>query len=600
MSIHYLIKPVNPNAHLFEVRLSVDEPSEAGHIVSLPNWIPGSYMIRDFSRNIVWIRATSAGQDIPLQKLDKSRWQAPPVSAALEIVYEVYAWDLSVRAAHLDAGHGFFNGTSVFLCVDGAEDKAVDIRILPPDGESFDDWRLASSLTQTNVDARGFGDYRAESYDELIDHPVEMGTFTRVGFEACGVPHEVILTGRFEADLERLAADLKTICEYHINFFASPAPMEKYLFLVMVVGEGYGGLEHRASTSLLVSRKNLPAPGLAEINDDYLEFLGLCSHEYFHTWNVKRIKPAVFIPYRLQRESYTSLLWAFEGITSYYDDLALVRSGLIEQKTYLKLLGKMITRVYRGSGRLKQSVADSSFDAWTKFYKQDENSPNAVVSYYAKGAVVALLLDCEMRKRSAGNVCLDDLMLRLWNDWRESGGKGVDDAGIEELVSELTGESLRDFFDRAVRSTEDLPLTEALKVLGVQDNWRAALSRTDAGGTAKKKKKQQLTLGLKCKPHPKGFEVTHVLDGGAAQAGGLAAGDQVIALDGYATDPAEMDAILSRRNDGDELAVNYFRHGELRKTSLRIKVAPKDTCWLSVLDNGQALCDDWLSGRKRR
>ena len=303
MTIQYQIRPSDPHAHLFSVRLSFKVNSDEPVVLTLPNWIPGSYMIRDFSRNIVRINANCNGEVCSLQKMDKSRWQLLNCKGQVQIDYDVYAWDLSVRAAHLDNSHGFFNGTSVFLAVEGRENDAVSVEILPPEGGQYSAWKLASSLSPVEVSPAGFGHYQASDYDELIDHPVEMGDFTRITFDACNVPHEVVLTGRFDADLDRISRDLKTICEYQIRFFGEPAPMDKYVFLVMVVGNGYGGLEHRASTSLLVSRKHLPAVGATEISDDYLEFLGLCSHEYFHTWNVKRIKPAVFVPYKLQRES---------------------------------------------------------------------------------------------------------------------------------------------------------------------------------------------------------------------------------------------------------------------------------------------------------
>lgn len=595
MSIQYQIKPQSPNAHIYEVVLRLSKPNSEGQCFSLPNWIPGSYMIRDFSKNIVEIQAFACGKKISLEKTGKNSWKTEPNLPELELRYSVYAWDLSVRAAHLDAQHGFFNGTSVFIEAIGFEAEPIQLEIIPPDGEAYKNWKLASSLIPSDVDSLGFGHYLAVNYDELLDHPVEMGEFERVSFEACGVPHDIVLTGRFDADLDRICADLKTICEYHIHFFGLPAPVEKYVFLVMVVGNGYGGLEHRASTSLLVSRKNLPAKGVSGINDDYLDFLGLCSHEYFHTWNVKRIKPAAFVPYKLESEVYTQLLWAFEGITSYYDDLALVRCGLIDEKRYLKLLGKTITRVYRGAGRLKQSVGDSSFDAWSKFYKQDENAPNAIVSYYAKGSLIALCLDAEMRVRSNNEVGLDDLMRRLWTDWKKT-QKGLEEREIEEIVSELVGISLHDFFDLAIRSTKDLPLEAALEHFGTDTFWRAAKTATDLGGEANEEVQKPAT-GMRWKAHAKGIELTHVLDGGAAQLGGLSAGDLVIAVDSYAIDPAGLELYLSRTCAGQTLTVAFFRHDELHSVEIALQEAEKDTCYLIASPKGESAFSSWLSSK---
>ena len=594
MSIHYQIIPENPAAHLYRVRLTVSDPASDGQGFALPNWIPGSYMIRDFSKNIVTLEASCEGAPVTLEKLDKSRWRARPVSGTLELDYLVYAWDLSVRTAHLDETHGFFNGTSVFLSVDGQEDAPATLEILPPVSTELGDWEVASSLHTVEVDARGFGRYSAEDYDELIDHPVEMGTFTRVSFTACEVPHEIILTGRFDADLDRLAADLKTICEYHINFFGKPAPMSRYVFLVMVVGDGYGGLEHRASTALLASRKHLPHKGMKEISEDYLEFLGLCSHEYFHTWNVKRIKPAAFTPYQLQQESYTRLLWAFEGITSYYDDLSLVRCGLISNERYLQLLGKMITRVWRGSGRLRQSVSDSSFDAWNKFYKQDENAPNAIVSYYAKGAVIAAALDATMRERSGGQASLDDLMHQLWDDWQVT-GRGVGEDEVEAIAAKITGAPLDDFFDHALRGTDDLPLGRMLATLGVDVHWRPANSRSDLGGDAGGGRATPLTLGARYRAHAKGLEITHVFDDGAAQKAGLSAGDVVVAVDEMSTDPAGLDQLLSRRQSGETVSFHYFRLDVLYSVRVVLQPAPADTCYLTISETCKDVAADWLS-----
>ncbi|HBR97300.1 MAG TPA: peptidase M61 [Gammaproteobacteria bacterium] len=596
MSIHYQITPIDPHAHLFEVQLSFATPQRE-QVFSLPNWIPGSYMIRDFSRHIVQISAWSGSNELPLRKLDKSHWLVSDIHDELQLIYQVYAWDLSVRAAHLDASHGFFNGTSVFLTVDGQEEAAVTVDILPPEGDDYAAWQVATSLPQSDVDARGYGRYTAADYDELIDHPVEMGDFTRVTFDACGVPHEVVLTGRFDADLERVCADLKTICEYQINFFGQPAPMDRYVFLIMVVGDGYGGLEHRASTSLLVSRRHLPAVGEDAITDDYLEFLGLCSHEYFHTWNVKRIKPAAFTPYQLQQESHTTQLWAFEGITSYYDDLVLVRCGLIDAARYLKVLSKTLTRVYRGAGRRKQSVSDSSFDAWNKFYKQDENAPNAIVSYYAKGALVALSLDVELRKRSDGQVSMDQLMHRLWQDWRETGNGLAEDA-IERLAAELVGEDMSGFFDHAVRGTEDLPLEASFATLGVDCRWRAAASLTDMGGEAKTFDRPPLSLGMRYKAHDQGVQLVQVFEGGAAMLAGLSAGDVIVAVERYAMSVKQLERLQQRKRAGDALAVHFFRHGELREATLVLQAAEEDTCYLVARDDASDAMAAWLGSRQ--
>ncbi len=294
--IRYTLRPAAPSAHRFEVTCTVETPDPAGQCFALPAWIPGSYLIRDFARHIIAIRAEAGGTPVRLDKLDRHTWQAAPLKTGipLTVICEIHAWDLSVRGAHLDETHGFFNGTSVFLPAIGLEDAPCLVDIQPPQGTQFKSWKIATSLEPARGEPgcakrHGFGLYRADSYDDLIDHPVEMGTFSLTTFTACGVPHEVAITGRHDCDLERLSADLKQVCEWQIRFFGEPAPMKRYVFLVTAIGEGYGGLEHRASTALLCSRNDLPYAGMTGLPEGYRTFLGLCSHEYFHTWNVKLI-----------------------------------------------------------------------------------------------------------------------------------------------------------------------------------------------------------------------------------------------------------------------------------------------------------------------
>lgn len=576
--IRYAITPANPAAHLFEVTLTVDAPDPAGQRFMLPAWIPGSYMIREFARNIVRIVAKAGATPVTLRKLDKHTWQAGPLPARarrLTVTCEVYAWDLSVRGAHLDATHGFFNGTSVFLRVEGREDAPCLVDIRPPGGKAYADWRVATTLPPAKGERGaaqpwGFGLYRAANYDELIDHPVEMGRFTLARFKAGGVPHEVAISGRHDCDTARLAADLARICAWQIRLFHGPRgkpPFRRFLFLVTAVGEGYGGLEHRSSTALLCSRNDLPAPAMGKMTDAYRGFLGLCSHEYFHCWNVKRIRPAVFQPYDLARENYTTLLWAFEGFTSYYDDIALVRSGAITREAYLDLLGKTIATVQRGSGRLKQSVAESSFDAWIKYYRQDENSPNALVSYYAKGSLIALALDLTLRSRSDGRVSLDDLMRALWQRHGAT-GRGVEKGEIPRLAEEISGLKLRPLFAAWVHGTGDLPLKPLLAAAGVELQWERANSTP--------------WLGARTRAEGAEVKLANVFDGGPAQAAGLSAHDVLCAIDGLRVTRDNLDTLLGRHRDGDSVQVHAFRRDELMTFTLTLADAPRDVARLRI------------------
>lgn len=566
-AVAYAIVPKDLAAHLFQVTLTVQEPSPEGQLLALPAWIPGSYMIREFARNIVQIRAEADGQPVALAKLDKHSWQAPPVEGALTVQYDVYAWDLSVRAAHLDQTHGFFNGTSVFLRVAGQEHVPHVVDIVRPAEDAARTWRVATALPELKARRYGFGTYVAADYDELIDSPVEMGDFALATFTAHGVPHDVVITGRVpNLDMARLCADLKAICETQIAFFeprTRKAPMDRYVFMTLAVGDGYGGLEHRASTALICARADLPTTAAQgrERSEGYIKFLGLCSHEYFHTWNVKRIKPAVFAPYDLQVENYTPLLWLFEGFTSYYDDLFLVRSGMISEATYFKMLGKTVGSVLRSAGRTKQSVAESSFDAWSKYYRQDENAPNAIVSYYAKGSLVGLGLDLTIRQKSGGKRSLDDIMLALWQrygrDFYPDGRRGVTPADVEALFDEISGMRLKSYFEKYIRGTEDVPLAKLLAPFGVKytDERKLAKPSLDAnigreGADAK---------------------LSAVHEGGAAHRAGLSAGDLLVAIDGLRVTGNNLESLLSRYRVGDTVQVHAFRRDELMTFAVQLQ-----------------------------
>ena len=594
-SVHYRIVPIDPVMHLFEVTITINKPAAEGQLFSLPAWIPGSYMIREFARNIISISASSEGRKLRLKKLDKHTWQASPCKGALEMTYQVYAWDLSVRAAHLDQTHGFFNGTSVFLKAHGKEELPHIVDIQAPEGEAFADWLVATSLRELKARRHRFGTYIADDYDELIDHPVEMGEFELISFQAHGVPHEMAITGKVPGlDVKRLASDLKKICEEQIAFFepnSKAAPMPRYVFLTLAVGEGYGGLEHRASTALICARNDLPVLGQTELTDGYRGFLGLCSHEYFHTWNVKRIKPAAFAPYALDQENYTTLLWLFEGFTSYYDDLILLRSGVIDTSAYLKLLEKTINGVHRSRGRLKQTVAESSFDAWTKYYRQDENAPNAIVSYYAKGSLVALLLDLVIRRDTRGRRSLDDVMRALWRRYGRhfysaGGGIGVEDHELEALFDEVTGLELKSVFDLAVRGTRDLPLVDAFASMGIT--------------LTNQSKANKLSLNVRVQQDGGLCKLASVHETGAAHQAGLSAGDTLVAIDGLRVTGSNLDGLLQRYRVGDVVEIHAFRRDELMifDVTLESDTAPQFT--LAMRDKpltATRLRKTWLKSR---
>lgn len=581
----YRVRPVSPQAHLFEVEILIDPPSEGVLRLSMPAWIPGSYMIRDFARNIVAISALDeAGQPLALEKIDKQTWTLEGAVGPCRIRYRVFAWDLSVRAAHLDSTHAYFNGPALLLRVHGLDDRPCRLELLPPDDASFSDWRLATSLQPLDVDAKGFGLYGADDYEDLIDHPVEMGRFRELAFEVSGIPHRLAITGRHRLDERRLLDDLTRVCAEHAALFGE-LPIDRYLFLVTVLGEGYGGLEHRYSTSLLCVRNDLPQPGDDTPTEGYKRFLGLCSHEYFHLWHVKRIRPRALIESSLEREAPTRTLWAFEGITSYYDELTLVRAGCIGEKDYLGLLAQTLTRVARTPGRRVQTLAEAGFDAWIKFYKPDENAPNALVSYYAKGALVALMLDLTLRRDTQGACSLDDVMRELWRVHGRT-GVGVEERGVEAIASAVSGLDLSGFFACALDSTDELDPTELLAGVGVALRRRPSRGDKDLGGHVERFEPvtAQPTLGVRLRPGE--TLIQNVLNESAGERAGLAPGDQLLAVDGLRVTPVNLETLVARAaGDGAPVVLHVFRRDELLTLTAHPEPAPEDTCELRLMDD---------------
>ena len=508
--ISYRIDIEDAHAHLFRVTLTVPQPAPEQD-VSLPVWIPGSYLVREFARHLSGLQASQGGRPVGLRQLDKASWRVSCAGrGALTLSYLVYAFDTSVRAAFLDTQRGFFNGTSLCLRVHGREGEAHRLSL----GALPRGWEVATALSPV----AGRASFEAADYDELVDHPVEMGRFWRAEFKSGGVTHEFAVAGALpDFDGERLLADTKRICDTAIAFWhgKKKPPFKRYVFLLNAAEDAYGGLEHRASTALIAARRDLPQRGRPESSDGYVTLLGLISHEYFHTWNVKRLRPADFSPYDYTRENYTELLWFFEGFTSYYDDLLLLRAGLIDEARYLRLVAKTVNGVLGMPGRQVQSVAQASFDAWVKYYRSDENTPNATISYYTKGSLVALALDLSLRGEGRGS--LDEVMRGLW---ARSAGGPITEADIAAVLAEVGGRSYADELAQWVHGVGELPLPALLARAGV--SWSA-----QPPGMAQR-------CGLRVSESAlTGVKVSAVLRGGAAEQAGLSAGDELLAVEGW-------------------------------------------------------------------
>ncbi|CAM3691972.1 M61 family metallopeptidase [Polynucleobacter arcticus] len=557
-TIQYTIWAADLRGHRFHVKLHIENPLPNGQVLQMPAWIPGSYLIRDFSKQIETIEAFAVEnphEALVLERIDNDQWRLPKVAGPVDILTTVYAFDSSVRAAYLDTERAFINPSSLCLAVKGQESLPCALILVPPKDASASQWTAQTSQRPVKVDSQGYGFYLAKNYDDLLDHPIAMGEFQMAHWKSNGVSHSMAIQGCVhEVDLERLATDLQAICTCTINLFepqTKSAPFQNYLFLVNAVLAGYGGLEHRNSTALLCRRDQLPQMNTPLDETAYREFLGLCSHEYFHAWLIKRIQPKAFQPYQLDRRNHTQLLWLFEGFTSYYDDLQLLRSKCVDLKTYLKLVANNWNGVLRGPGRLKQSLADSSFDAWTKYYQADENTPNAVVSYYGKGALLALGLDLKIRASTNNNQSLDDLMRAIWQKHGVT-HEGIAEDGLDAIIFEVLGggftKTWNEFKSRYVFGIEDIPIQKWLP---------SSITVKPKSQTKLEKIKSQ--FGLRHSDHNGWLKITHVLDGGAAQLAGLAAGDLLASINGERVTATRWDTVLSSLGSGTVIQICFYR-----------------------------------------
>ena len=599
--IHYTVEVADLHAHLFGITLTVAAPAER-QTLHLPVWIPGSYLVREFAKNLQKLQCRQGKRTVPVQQLDKAAWMVDCVPGKpLVVQYEVYANDASVRTAWLDATRGFFNGTSLCLLVEGQQDQPHILELIA--SKSIAHWSVATGASAVKVDKRGFGSYRADNYDTLVDCPVEMGPFWSGNFTACGIPHRFVVAGAPPSfDGAKLLADTQAICEEEIRFWhgndiknnsasrnknggQSPIPYKNYVFMLNAMADGYGGLEHRNSTALICKRQDLPrlprttlAPTAHTQPEGYTTLLGLISHEYFHTWNVKRLRPDELATYDYTQENYTELLWFFEGFTSYYDDLLLRRAGLIDNATYLKLLTKTVNGVAQTPGRKVQSVAQASFDAWIKYYRQDENTPNATVSYYTKGSLVALCLDLTLR--TEGKTTLDAVMRGLWT---RCGGGPMTEQDLLAVLQELSGRSFASELTHWVHSTKELPVTPLLEKHGIQVHLEPAQVA------------QQLGLRVK---EGSGLFIQNVLRGGVAEKAGFASGDEWIAVQpgGKKTDGPwrlqTLDDFTLYAGNAKEVTAIVSRDKRLLPLRLALP-KPSQAVRLTVRDG--VLANSWLS-----
>jgi predicted metalloprotease with PDZ domain len=623
-----------PHTHLLEVELHLTDVAGPVELV-MPSWTPGSYLLREFGRHVQDLSARSGAAAVPWRKMDKSSWRVETEPGAeLVVSYRVYANELSVRTSHLDATHASINGASVFLFARGYEKGEHEVEVLAPSG-----WRTTTVLAQI-----GESRFVARSYDELVDSPLEIGTHLLLEWEQSGRPHQFAIWGSEPFDADRLLDDTREIIAAAERMFGG-LPYSRYIFFLHLVPDGRGGLEHRECSALQADRWALPAPG-AEPDEKYEDFLALVAHEFFHVWNVKRIRSEVLGPFDYTRENYTRSLWVAEGLTTYYTDRLLLWAARIPEARYLERLSDQIARFQALPGRHRQTLADSSFDSWVRFYRPDEHTPNAQISYYQKGALVGLLLDLEIRRATAGARSLDDLMRLLWERYgaRDVGYPETGPGSVEALAAEVAGTDLSGFFDAYIRGTAELDYDRALAAAGMRIGPTPApasptkanaapASDAEASTTARPSPLSDAAeiegrLGVRARERNGRVEIALVLEGGSGWRSGLNASDEIVALNGYRVASVARFATALRRaastastagaastanaasaatsrsvaegKDGASVSLTVFRHDRLLTLDAPLGASPAPRLRITEMEGGSteaAVGAGWLGGR---
>jgi predicted metalloprotease with PDZ domain len=579
--IRFKVSAPSPHDHLLHIRLEVDAVGDVEHVdLSMPVWSPGSYLVREYARHVQNLRAFDAeGDRRRVRKIDKATWRVDAANRnSIAVEYQVFAHDLNVRGNHVDETHAFFTGVATYLYPKGREQEAIELEVVPPDAS----WQVYTGLEDLGESQRRFV---APNFDVFFDCPVEMGAHLPIEFEVEGKVHRMIFWGDSNLDRDQLAADVPRIIEANRDVFGE-LPYEDYLFITLVSEAGGGGLEHLNSTALMYPRHNFrPSDKPGDIDDGYLNFLRLICHEHFHAWNVKRIRPAALGPFEYQHENYTRDLWTVEGVTSYYDTLGLLRAGFIDANGYLQRFLKAVHRLDRVPGRQLQSLEDASFDAWIKLYRPDEHTLNSTVSYYLKGELVCALLDVKLRAETGGEKSLDSVLRHLWEHYFQADGSGYPEGGYEQIIEELCDVGMGEFFDAYIRGVDEIDWNGLLEPMGLEfERKSSAADKAWFGADT------AVRDGRLC--------VKSVPTGCPAHAGGIYAGDEIVAVDGWKVTGENFSKLLADKSPGQAVEVHLFRRGELRECTVELGLTPPDTYCIRTRDDAsesaRALLRGWL------
>ncbi|MBE3556208.1 MAG: M61 family metallopeptidase [Firmicutes bacterium] len=553
MKIAYHVAIAQPQRHLLQVVMQIEDPptKEGRLLLEMPVWTPGAYEILDFAQDVPWMTAQASGTELAVEKTAKNRWevQVGQVSS-VTVRYAVYAHALETHASHVDDRHAYWNGATVFLYLVGHRDEPVTLDVEIPQGG-----HISTGLRERS--GEGPGHYQADDYDELIDAPVEVGTHASYFFEVRGIPHELAVCGKGNLDPGRLIDDLTKVIEAAAQMMGG-LPYTRYLFLLHLSDRRGGGLEHRNSTSIIVERWQFGE------ENSYRQMLRLFTHEYFHLWNVKRIRPQTFWAFDYTREQYTHLLWLHEGVTDYYAELLPYRAGIEDDEHFLDGMAELIRRLEQTPGRRYEPVTRSSFDTWIKEYRRTENRVNDHISYYLKGCLVGWLLDLTLQRESGGGCALDDVMRTLYTDFYEH-GQGVPEDGVERSVEKLLGRPLDDFFSKYVYGTQELPWDTVLPTVGLQLERRY-----------KQEEKTHSYLGVRVRNDHGHLIVASVLEETPAMAVGIAPGDELLTIDGFRLHPENWQKRLADHKPGEQVRIGLFRQEELLFYEVTLAQRPPD------------------------
>lgn len=551
--IAFTVSMLKPHTHLLDVEVRIKRRAGAeappAELLVMPVWTPGSYLVREFARHVQDFVAVDAnGVALQWEKTNKNSWRVTTNgSRDWRATYRVYANELSVRTSQLNSDHAFWNNTALLMYLEGFLSAPSTLQILAPQP-----WRVATGLPPAPGPKNTF---RAENFDILYDSPVEVSSFKTLSFDVKGIPHRIVIDGEGNYDPERMRRDVQKIVEASIELMGGEIPYKDYTFILHLRADTGGGLEHLNSTALGFRRFNFkPEAG-------YRSFLGLVAHEFYHLWNVKRIKPDALGPFDYTKENYTKLLWVAEGITSYYQGIILRRAGLITDKEFLAATAKLFQDLQKVPGRKVMSAEEASFDTWIKFYRPDENSVNSQVDYYDKGSIIGLLLDLEIRKLSKGTKSLDDVMRHLYSEFSKK-NKNYTPADFQKVSELMAGASLEEFFAKYVRGREEIDYNVSLGAAGL---------RLDTTGvTAAQKPVDTTYLGADLTQEEGRLVVSRVYAGSPAYEQGLNTGDQIVALDNRRVTKEFFEARLAEKKPGDLANLTIFRFDDLSSLPIRL------------------------------